>query len=255
MMGAGRATATFERAAVMQKRDVLHLIEQRLDATLAPARPVAVLEAGGGSCSHVRLGRPLHVTTLDISPEQLARNRYASEKILGDLEAWEPPARYDLIVCWNVLEHLERPHLALKNMVSGLSDGGMLLIGCPNLYSLKGLVTKITPHRAHIWYYRIAKGADKAGQPGYAPFQTFLRKGATPRAIRGFAREQGLRVEIDEFYFGPEMEFIRRKYPFLHLACTAVTALVWAATFGALDASASDWVVLLRKPAVEARTP
>ena len=78
---------------------------------------------------------------LDNSPEQLARNTYASETILGDLQ--DPKAfkgSYDLIVCWDVLEHLEKPRAAVENMIASLNDRGLLLIACPNLYSIKGLL-------------------------------------------------------------------------------------------------------------------
>lgn len=39
---------------------------------------------------------------------------------------------YDFIFCTEVLEHLERPHLALRNLLSALNPGGVLILTVPN---------------------------------------------------------------------------------------------------------------------------
>lgn len=42
------------------------------------------------------------------------------------------PDRYDVILCTEVLEHLERPHQALKNLLDQLAPGGHLLLTVPD---------------------------------------------------------------------------------------------------------------------------
>ena len=55
------------------------------------SNPLSVLEAGGGSATFLRgFDREFAFTTIDISQEQLDRNSYAVEKILGDIQAFRP---------------------------------------------------------------------------------------------------------------------------------------------------------------------
>jgi 2-polyprenyl-3-methyl-5-hydroxy-6-metoxy-1,4-benzoquinol methylase len=42
------------------------------------------------------------------------------------------PNRYDVIFCTEVLEHLEKPHVALANLVAALNPGGILVLTVPD---------------------------------------------------------------------------------------------------------------------------
>jgi 2-polyprenyl-3-methyl-5-hydroxy-6-metoxy-1,4-benzoquinol methylase len=42
------------------------------------------------------------------------------------------PGNYDIILCTEVLEHLEKPYLAIKNMLNALRPGGTMIITVPN---------------------------------------------------------------------------------------------------------------------------
>jgi SAM-dependent methyltransferase len=232
----------------MEGAGILESIRNMLNALLPEHRPVRVLEAGGGSCTHIDFDRERYVTTLDISPEQLDRNAYADEKVLGDLESWSDPKRYDLIVCWNVLEHLADPGRAMRNMMDALDDGGLLVVGCPNLYSIKGMVTRLTPHRFHVWYYREIRGGANAGKPGYAPFRTFLRRESSFRSVVRMAETGGFDLPLARCYPGPEAEALKRRSPFLHGMYRAAGMLAGAVTLGRFQAMASDWAVVMRKP-------
>jgi 2-polyprenyl-3-methyl-5-hydroxy-6-metoxy-1,4-benzoquinol methylase len=81
-----------------------------IDENIAHDARVSVLEAGGGSASYMRYVSKLsnaHITTIDIDPDQIRNNQYANEKILGDLHSYRlPEGKFDLVVCYNVLEHL-----------------------------------------------------------------------------------------------------------------------------------------------------
>lgn len=232
----------------MEGADILDSIRKKLNELLPEHRPIRVLEAGGGSCMHIGFDRGKYVTTLDISQEQLDRNSYADEKVLGDLESWSDPKHYDLIVCWNVLEHLANPARAMRNMMNALDGGGLLVVGCPNLYSIKGMVTKLTPHRFHVWYYREIKGGVHAGKPGYAPFRTFLKPESSFRSIVRMAAAGGFDLQVARCYQGPETEDLKRKSPLLHGMYQVVGTLASAMTLGWFQAKASDWAVVMRKP-------
>ncbi len=55
------------------------------------------------------------------------------------------PDRYDVILCTEVLEHLQRPHLALNNLLDQLAPDGHLLATVPD-----GRIDQYTGH-IHFW--------------------------------------------------------------------------------------------------------
>src|SRR5581483_9550091 len=104
---------------------------------------------------------------------------------------------FDAVVCWDVLEHLPHPELALENMTRALRPGGRLLLGLPRVTSPKGLATKFTPHRFHVWFYRHVFHDANAGRPGYGPYRTYLLWSLRPGALRRYAAQHGL--DVDRF--------------------------------------------------------
>ncbi len=89
--------------------------KQRVDAVVArllAGRPAPrVLEAGCGSSSRVALPAGRWLVGVDIAPRQLDKNTVLDEKHLGDLQTFSlPGAGFDLILCWDVIEHLPHPH-------------------------------------------------------------------------------------------------------------------------------------------------
>ena len=82
---------------------------------LPPTR-LAIYEAGGGSTSFLPLDvlRRAHVTVVDIDEDQIRNNDYAQETILGDVQTYRfPPGSFDLVICYNVIEHLADVEAAL----------------------------------------------------------------------------------------------------------------------------------------------
>ena len=155
---------------------------------------VRILDAGCGHLNVHDLG-DAHVTGIDILPEALALNTRADEKILGDIQTYPlAPAAFDLIYCWNTLEHVRHPRAAIENLARALAPGGDLVIGVPNLLSVKGLITKLTPHAFHVWVYRRVLGNPLAGQPGHVPFKTYLRLSLLPWRLRALGKRLGLEV-------------------------------------------------------------
>lgn len=62
-----------------------------------------ILEVGGGSRTHILL-KGARYTVLDISKEQLERNKDAAERILGDAQTTDYGDRhFDACVFWDVL--------------------------------------------------------------------------------------------------------------------------------------------------------
>jgi len=51
-----------------------------------------------------------------------------------------PDGSFDIVYCYHVLEHIDRPLLALQEMQRVLKDGGQLLVGVPNKHRILSYV-------------------------------------------------------------------------------------------------------------------
>jgi 2-polyprenyl-3-methyl-5-hydroxy-6-metoxy-1,4-benzoquinol methylase len=222
--------------------------QQVVDALLARREAVAVLEAGCGSASHLRLPEGARLTGIDISPTQLEHHEGLDVRICGDLETHEWPRRqFDMIICWDVLEHLSRPTAALRRLFAAVRRGGVVVLAMPNLYSIKGLVTKFTPYWFHVFFYRYVMG-DRSPPERFKQFPTYLRPEITPARVREFATAHGFAVEHFDVYEGPVQADLRRRSRFADAAFRLAGALCRAITFGRLDPNSTDIIVVLRYP-------
>ncbi|MBN1630604.1 MAG: class I SAM-dependent methyltransferase [Thermoleophilia bacterium] len=157
-----------------------------------------ILDAGCGSGEHVRFSPDARVVGIDISPEQLQKNPYLDERIAADLQTCDLSGySFDGILCWYVLEHLDRPGAALERLMGALAPGGVLLLACPNPYSLKGMLTRLLPHSLHVWFYKRLLHDENAGQEGRAPFRTVMSREMTPANIRALAARHHLALELE----------------------------------------------------------
>lgn len=221
-----------------------------LDRLLAGREHVSILEAGCGSTSHLRTPPQAELVGIDISEAQLAQNSHLHRKIQGDLETYRFPANsFDLIVCWDVLEHLSRPERALEGFLAALKPGGLVVIAVPNILSIKGLVTKLTPYWAHVWFYRYVMGDGSAGTERFRQFPTYLRWSVLPSAMRRFAQTNGLSVEHLNLYEGPVQSDLRKRRPLANVLFKIAGAASRALSLGRLDLCQSDCILVLRRGA------
>jgi SAM-dependent methyltransferase len=232
-----------ERAASLA--EITHLLAQHFGR-----RPISVYEAGGGSTSYIRLDglNVARIAVVDIDPHQVARNDIAHETIVGDLQTIElPAASFDLVICYNVIEHLPRLRDALERMSRVVKRGGLIVIGAPMPMSLNGLAARFTPHFVHVWICRyLLKWAD-AGKPGCAPFPVAYHPLVEPRALQAHAKRLGLESVYFCAYFGSLIEEIGCKSPLLGRMLVGAANLIKAVTFGALDLLRGDYHLVLRK--------
>lgn len=212
-------------------------------------RPVAVLEAGGGSHSKIDLPALAvsDITTLDISPEALAMNSYADEKILGDLQDWRPAREWDLVVIFNVLEHIPRADRAMETLVEACAPGGLIVVGGPVARAFSGLVTSLTPHWFHVFFYRFALGKKDAGKPGHAPFPTHFHRLSQPDRLEAFLAARGFDCVLRAAYEGNVYRQMRAHRPLVGWPLTAVTALINALTPKRYNARHGDFCAIFRK--------
>lgn len=176
-------------------------LRQFLEDRCGTARGLRVLDAGCGSASRVRLGIDPIVTGIDISARQLANHSGLSERILGDLQTYPLAAeRFDVAVCWELLEHLANPSAALTNLARTLRPGGLLVIAVPNRWSVKGLVTRLTPARFHVLAYRHLFGTRHTGHGDEGPFPTHYHRSIAPNALVTLGATLGLSLVYREVY-------------------------------------------------------
>lgn len=223
-------------------------MQQAMDRLLEGRTSLRILEAGCGSASRLTFRPDSHVTGIDISQEQLDRNAVLSEKILGDVQTHElPRSDFDIIVCWDVLEHLTAPEKALSNFVGALKPGGLIILAFPSPYSVKGLITRLSPHGFHVWAYRHMFGHPLAGVEGRGPFKTFLRRSLAPGAIRRFVLENGLSTEYFTIYEGVPQRRLRSRLKVVGPIWWIVKMIPKVLSLGVVDAERTDCLVILRK--------
>jgi 2-polyprenyl-3-methyl-5-hydroxy-6-metoxy-1,4-benzoquinol methylase len=212
---------------------------------------VRVLEAGCGSASHLDFGSRAHITGIDISPQQLERNSALSEKIVGDVESFRPVDReFDIVVCWDVLEHLPHPQRALANFQDVLASDGIMVLAAPEVLSLKGLATKLTPHALHRWVYR--RWVPAATQD---PFRTYLRLSISQRAILAWAARRGLIAAYAAAYEGWPQQRVRARLRLEGRVWRAARAFVQALSFERLRPEVTDFVLVLSASPTASTTP
>jgi len=203
---------------------------------------IKLLEAGCGSMSHVKFDAEVHAVGIDISKQQLEQNSAVREKILGDIQDYPlPKEEFDVVVCWMVLEHLQRPKEALLNMFGSVKPRGLVILGFPNFLSFKGIVTKITPFWFHRLFYQFMRYKSR-------PFPTYFRVAILPNKVRQLAEDNGFSVAFCEIVEGGVVQKVRSRFWFMDAAFRVLDSVVQAVSFGKAQSLLLDkCAVILRK--------
>ncbi len=106
--------------------------------------PLTVLDAGSGFGQYdyymARRHKDWQIKGVDVKPEQIADCNAFFHKIglentsfaEADLTAFSEKETYDLILCVDVMEHIEEDEKVLRNFCQALKKDGMLLISTPS---------------------------------------------------------------------------------------------------------------------------
>jgi SAM-dependent methyltransferase len=232
-----------------EARESLLAVHGILRAVLPPGK-LAIYEAGGGSTSFLPLSviDRAYVTVVDIDEDQIRNNTYADKAVLGDIQSHRfKRETFDLVICYNVIEHLADVEAALLGFCESLKQGGMVLIGAPNPKSLSGVVTRYSPHWFHVWFYRHVRGDKNAGLPGQAPFPTFFHPLVSLLNLEAFAKAHGLQVIYRREYESPRFPEMRARKPVLASLLDAVAVFANLLLPGKADVRRGDYHVILRK--------
>jgi SAM-dependent methyltransferase len=236
-----------EKTSFADREEALAHFQRYIDSNFDFEDPYSILEAGCGSMSKVSFPGTFKITGVDISEKQLQRNEHLAEKICADIQHYDlGDERFDVIICWDVLEHLDRPDLAMSLFERAAKKGGLVILALPNLLSLKGLFTKYTPHWVHVLYYRWILKRPDAGKQDTPPFETFLRWTITPgsiekKAFEGFSKE----------YFGTRDSMVsnlKKSHWYLYRVYQLFAYILKVLSLGKLGGMKnSDFIIVLKK--------
>ena len=195
----------------------------------------------------VRPRIPSYTVGIDPSEHQLARNRDLQEAIHGQIEAAPiQPEAFDLAVCWNVLEHLGDPTLAIDRLINALRPGGQLLLAWPNVASLKAILARALPYSAHValerWLYPRANLNDDRG-----PFRTVLDKRLALNSMLIHMRDQDLALSTLVTYESGSQRKARSRAHLTGASWRIVKSAVSVLSVRSVDPEHTDIVALWTK--------
>lgn len=196
----------------------LTLVQSFLRNRFSGPAAIRIYEAGGGSLSYLppELLDKADITVVDIDDKQIKNNKYAKTKICGDIQTQEfPSGSFDLVSCYFVIEHIERPDKAIRHFLDALAPNGLAFIAAPNPNSFSGLVAKYTPHWFHVWFYRVPIGNKTAGLPGNGPFPVVYHPLVAPEKLIAFIREHGFEIVYFRQFESVQLGKLRDRHPFL----------------------------------------
>jgi len=128
---------------------------ERVQPAIAPG--IAILDVGSGRTPTIPPDqRPpdCRYVGLDISATELSAAPEGSydEKVVGDLTKRDIRLenRFDLIVSWQVLEHVVSLESALENLHAYLRPGGRLVSQLSGSFAVFALMSRIIPHRVSV---------------------------------------------------------------------------------------------------------
>lgn len=206
-------------------------------------RVLRVLDAGCGQQSYLAYGSS-HVTGIDTSAAQLEKNTRLNKRIVGDIQQYPlPECAFDLVVCWDVLEHLPNPNLALGNLLRTVKPAGLLIVAGPNPRGLKSTIAKLTPHRFHIWLYkRLFPGWNQEG-----PFPTYMRRDIIPERIVRVALNGGFSCVWLGRYEADAQRVLRKRLRLVGRRWGLCMLVLRVGSFGWLVPEDTDFVCVFRK--------
>jgi 2-polyprenyl-3-methyl-5-hydroxy-6-metoxy-1,4-benzoquinol methylase len=226
----------------MKNFDLEDEVSETANSLLGGRSHLKLLEAGCGSSSHIRLTADVYAVGIDISREELDHNDIMQERILGDIQEYSlPKEEFDIVVCWMVLEHLSKPKDALLNMFRAVKPQGIVVLGFPNLLSIKGVVTKFSPFWFHRLFYHFMKYTSHH-------FPTYLRVAILPKNVMRFAESNGFSVELCRLIEGGVSKKFRGRFRLMNFAFAGVNWVTRVVSFGRLTSPLLDnCAIVLRK--------
>jgi len=146
--------ATEDRLPAVFKRHIQTLYKYKAAELINRRAGQVVLDIGGGKeCPFLRYLDAPHrhlIIALDVSEEELRRNRQLQHKIVADAAAIRFPFRdgaADLVMSRSVVEHIRDNAAFFANCARVLRRGGIMVHAFPGRYAPFALVNQVLPNR------------------------------------------------------------------------------------------------------------
>ncbi len=217
------------------------LLRQEVLSVLEPSHHLLDLGAGAGIVTELHFkGLAARVCGVDPDPRVL-ENPHLDEgrQGMGEDIPWED-ATFDIVVCDNVLEHLEEPAAVFAEVARVLKPGGRFLAKTPNALCYPSLAARVTP----LWFHKTYNKLRGRDFEDTFP-TTYLAN--TPEDVSRLAAGAGLEVEELRLVEG-RPEYLRLTVPTYVLGVAVERAL---SRFRALARFRTLFLVHLVRPAEE----
>ena len=106
----------------------------------------------------------------------------------------------------------------------------------------QGLITRITPHWFHVFYYRHVLGIKTAGKIGHGPYRAYFDRVVSRPGIREFCNVNGLVVDANT-PSRPTARVTEAKRAFVG----AITRFIGVLSFGTFSDRHADLLYVLRR--------
>jgi 2-polyprenyl-3-methyl-5-hydroxy-6-metoxy-1,4-benzoquinol methylase len=120
--------------------------------------------------------------------------------IVGDLLTVSIPQKFDIIYNAYVLEHIEEAEKVLSIFDKWIKNQGIIILLIPDPHSVRGFITRFTPHWFHVFCYKYILKIKNAGEKGYAPYPTYYSPVVSRVGIRDFCAKNHFLIK-EEYGF------------------------------------------------------
>jgi SAM-dependent methyltransferase len=181
------------------------------------------LEAGAGERTLFDLPEDAYIVGVDADAQALQRNSRLDERVVADLADYRPwAAGFDLVTAWYVLENLADPAAVLDRIAGWTAQGGLVVIGVPNLRSPRGLWLRL-------------RGRCR------------LRRALTPDSMRRRFAANGFAPVLQVYFEDTAHASRRRRLRVTRGRWKAAQIVVRALTLGLLDPARTDYIAVFRR--------
>jgi len=135
----------------------------QLEPVLGSLKGMRLLDYGCGRGSISGVALEVGLVPMGIEPDPVARNFTATRfgvpvyANLEELRLRDSGAQFDVIILWNVIEHLRQPWSDLRELRVLLRPGGQLLIGTMNVKCLRARIDRALwvnyQNPTHFYYF------------------------------------------------------------------------------------------------------
>jgi SAM-dependent methyltransferase len=190
-MGSPKPAERLKERLYADREHPYQTFERLIRGSLTPEAALLDAGCGRGADTLLRLAplvrTAVGIDRVDFSGPARASNVHVCRNDLCRIALCD--ASMDVVVARSVMEHLETPDIAYREVARVLKPGGRFIFLTPQLWDYASVIAKLVPNRYHPALVRKVEGRDEEDT-----FPVYYRSN-TIGAIRRLADRHGFRVE------------------------------------------------------------